>query len=174
MINVEVALRSSRLERIEQRKQKKRDKKAERKTKNEEINPSLLGYIKKDVFKMDEKDPMKTNALNTCLWEVLPLLNHSYKLVRDYASVLCTDFQHKKSLPSEELAKLNENQLISSQLEEISIIKTIKPKEIERIEGIYTGYDEEGERAFEERKERFVEEQIELFHSKNSLLTMKF
>jgi len=104
----------------------------------------------------------------------MPFLNHSCKLVRDYASVLCTDFQHKKSLPSEELAKLEENQLIKSQLEEIAKIKTLKPQNIEYIEDSYAGYDNEEERKFLKFKERFVEEQIELFHPIGSLLTRKF
>jgi len=171
MINVDIVQRSNRLQRIENRKLNKRDQKL---AKKKQANPSLMGFIKKDAFDINEKDPMKTNALDTCLWEVLAFLNHSFKIVRDYASILCTDFQHKKSLPSEELAKLSEDQLINSQLEDISKIKSVKPKEIERIEGIYANYDVEGEIKFEARKERFVEEQIELFHPKHSLLTFKF
>lgn len=175
MINIEVQTKSNRLQRIEERKLKKREGKAKRKQ-DESVpkNPSLSGYIKKDIFDMNQKDPIKTQALNTCLWEVLALLNHSLKVVRDYASILCTDFQSKKSLPSDELAKLDEGMLIRSQLEEIAKIKTLKPREIETIEGIYAGYDEEGERKFEEKKARFVEEQIELFHPRNSLLTRQY
>ena len=174
MINVPAKLNSSRLQRIEERKQKKREGKEYRKKKEDIDNLIFSGLAKKDIFNLSETDPMKTQALNTCLWESVPLLNHSLKIVRDYASILCTDFQSKKSLPSDELAKLEETQLINSQLEEIEKIKTLKPKEIEKIEGIYAGYDEEGEKRFEEKKDRFIEEQVELFHQQNSLLTRKY
>ena len=174
MINVPAKFNSSRLQRIEERKLKKREGKEYRKKKEDWDNPIFQGLIKKDIFSLSEVDPMKTQALNSCLWEAVPLLNHSLKIVRDYASILCTDFQSKKSLPSDELAKLEETQLIHSQLEEIEKIKTLKPKEIERIDGIYAGYDEEGEKRFEEKKDRFFEEQIELFHPKGSLLTRKY
>lgn len=174
LINIEVQKSCNRLQRIEERlKFKKRDRKARVKNMTIAQKVNLSSYIKNDVFDMQQKDPMKTKALETCLWEVLPFLNHSSKIIRDYASVLCTDFQHKQSLPSEELAKLVESQLIKSQLEEIAKIKTLKPQEIERIEDMYAGYDAEGERKFNDHKKRFEEEQIELFHP-NSLLTRKY
>jgi hypothetical protein len=174
LINIEIQKSSNRLQRVEEYKtHKKRDRKARIKNLTDAQKLNLSSYIKKDVFDMHQKDPMKSRALETCLWEVLPFLNHSCKIIRDYASVLCTDFQHKKSLPSEELAKLEEVQLIKSQLEEISKIKTLKPQEIERIDDMYAGYDVEQERKFNENKKRHEEEQIELFHP-NSLLKRKF
>ena len=85
MINTEVQLKSNRLQRIEERKMKKRDRKTRAKNLKERVNPSLSGYIKKDIFDMKEKNPQKTHAIDTFLWEVLPFLNHSSKIVRDYA-----------------------------------------------------------------------------------------
>jgi hypothetical protein len=42
--------------------------------------------------------------------------------VRDYTSIVYTNFQAKQSLPSEELAKLTEHHLIDSQLAELDKI----------------------------------------------------
>ena len=105
---------------------------------------------------------------------MLVLLNHTLKPVRDYACLFLTDFQNKKSLPSEDLAKLDEIQYINSQLEEVSKIKIVRARDIERIRGIYEGDDEAGEKEFEKSKEDFVNKQTELFSSENSLLTKKF
>ncbi|CAI2363141.1 unnamed protein product [Moneuplotes crassus] len=174
MINVEVQRKSNRLQRIEERKERKRDRKARVKISKEKHNPSLQGFITKDVFDMNEKDPQKSRALETCLWEILPFFNHSSKLVRDYACVISTDFQQKRSLPSEELAKLDETQLIKSQIDEISKIRSIKSQMVRHITDIYSGYDVEGERKFQAYKEKHLREQIELFHLEKSLLTRQF
>lgn len=45
---------------------------------------------------------------------------------------------------------------------------------IDTIEDMYAGYDKEEEKRYEENRERFVLEQIELFHEEKSLLTRKF
>lgn len=87
--------------------------------------------------------------------------------------MISTDFQHNKSLPSEELAKLDETQLIKSQMEELAKIRSFKPQMIRRILDIYSGYDVEGERKYEKMKEQHLEKQIEMFHPENSLLTRK-
>lgn len=42
------------------------------------------------------------------------------------------------------------------------------------MEGMYSGFDAEGEKQYEAQKRKFAEIQIELFHSKGSLLTRKF
>jgi len=65
MINVEVKLKSNRLQRIEERKMNKRERKAKKKQTEEKVDLSLSGYIKKDVFIFEEKDPTKTKALET-------------------------------------------------------------------------------------------------------------
>ena len=136
MINSEVKKQSNRLQRVEERKLKKRDRKARVKSGQKSDPDSVFtsGFVKRDVFDMAKVDPMKTGAIETCLWEILPFLNHNLKIVRDYASVVCTDFQSKKSLPSEELSKLSEGQLIASQLSDISKMKTLRFTEIERID----------------------------------------
>ena len=179
MINQPIQRRATRIMRIEMRKtEKKRDKKLQAKI-ADETEPigratPLHKYIDKDVFDFEQEDPIKAKAIGTCLWEFLALLNHSIKAVRDYACVILSDFQSKRSLPSDELAKLDEFKFINSQMDEVSKVKIVKAREIETIAGIYDGEDEFEEREFEHHKQEFFLKQIRLFPKSGSLLTKKF
>lgn len=59
----------------------------------------------KDEFDPFEKDPLKTKAIKTQLWEILIFMNNSVKSVREF-SMICCDPKWDQ-IGTESFSKLN-------------------------------------------------------------------
>lgn len=62
-----------------------------------------------DPYNEEEKDPLQTKAIKSCLWELdLIIKSHWDEKVRNYCKVMKTDFMRKESFfKCEEFSNIN-------------------------------------------------------------------
>jgi hypothetical protein len=82
----------------------------------EKEEEKFSGYIRADCYDDKEEDPQNTNALDSFLWELLPLERHYQRTVQRAAKLFSTNFMGKNALPTEEMLSFTESDEINNTL----------------------------------------------------------